>query len=422
MDAATIIRGGSAALYVLLGIAVVGVGRKSFALIALGAFLACFGAPTVQNNLFEPEASWNWPFVLGRALVTLAGLSAIVVGIRLPKAAAPAATWPIVLGLTAGAAAVAFRIGESGGASAFFNDARTPEGGRALDLIIGFATLSYHAGFTIMHAMLASRVAFDPPIDRPAWTRFGALTLAIGPFLVFYAPSASGEPASAWSFAFTLLTVLSVALPWLVAGIRTRRRGAIAFALLWPALGVASYGYLLVPGNVAGIRSDIFGIFGILRVIGWIVLVHAILRHDLLGVPLPRLAVSRGAAAAGALAALFIVAQIAQNFLSATYGLVMGGIVAGAFLFAAQPLQRAFERIGSTSADRAPANTSAPRGQAAAEESYLLALRLALRDKLLSRDEERGLVVLAHDLGIAPRRAHELQDQVEREARAKGGG
>src|SRR5204863_2694547 len=49
-------------------------------------------------------------------------------------------------------------------------------------------------------------------------------------------------------------------------------------------------------------------------------------------------------AAPVALALVFIVAQVAQNFFSAKYGLYLGGVVAGTFLFAASPLQRAMER------------------------------------------------------------------------------
>ena len=44
-------------------------------------------------------------------------------------------------------------------------------------------------------------------------------------------------------------------------------------------------------------------------------------------------------------------------------------------------------------------------------------LQFALKDENLSASEERSLVVLAHDLGIPPRRAFELRDEVERETK-----
>jgi hypothetical protein len=84
-----------------------------------------------------------------------------------------------------------------------------------------------------------------------------------------------------------------------------------------------------------------------------------------------------------------------------------GGIVAGTFLFAANPIQKRIEGMGEGKSRR-----SRPAG-AGAEESYRAALRFALKDKRLTKEEERSLLVLAHDLGIAPARAFELRDELE---------
>lgn len=152
------------------------------------------------------------------------------------------------------------------------------------------------------------------------------------------------------------------------------------------------------------------GSFGIVRTIGAALLAVAIVRYGLLDVELPHFARKRGALGAGALAALLIVAQIAQNFFEAKYGLLMGGVVAGAFLFAASPLQRALE---SRSGDRrVVASQSDER-----ERSFRIAVRMALKDDQITREEERDLVVLADHLGIRPARAYALRDEEERARR-----
>lgn len=80
-----------------------------------------------------------------------------------------------------------------------------------------------------------------------------------------------------------------------------------------------------LPADV--VTTDPTGIRGVVRTAAWAALVYGILRHDLLEIGIRPRTVDRGVLAAGALAALFVVAQIAQNFLSAKYGLLMGGIV-----------------------------------------------------------------------------------------------
>jgi hypothetical protein len=115
--------------------------------------------------------------------------------------------------------------------------------------------------------------------------------------------------------------------------------------------------------------------------------------------------VSKGAVGAGALAVLFIVAQVAQNFFSAQYGLYMGGIIAGTFLFVASPVQKAIERR----AGNAPAKAGTRPGK---EEAYRSALRFALRDRALSPQERIALAHLADELGLTAGRAAELESEV----------
>lgn len=164
---------------------------------------------------------------------------------------------------------------------------------------------------------------------------------------------------------------------------------------------------------------------GVARSIGAVMIAVAVFREAALGFELGLPTIRRGTTATVVLAGFFIVAQIAQNFLSDEYGLVMGGVVAGALLFAANPIQRAIERDW---ADRAQATTSAAfpmaRGAPAAataskEEAYRNALRIALRDRVLTEDEEVQLAHLSDELGLTHRRAREIRNEVQREAGAR---
>lgn len=170
-----------------------------------------------------------------------------------------------------------------------------------------------------------------------------------------------------------------------------------------PAVTLFAVGVVAI---VAGSLSERdFGERGIARAIAFALIAYAFLRH--LGASTSAARGNRTAAITGALAALFIVAQVAQNFLSAQYGLLMGGVVAGALLFAAQPIQRAIE-------GRAPGPAPGP-ADGRKEEAYRKALRFALRDGHVSREEELHLHEIAQVLGIPGRRAHELLIETERE-------
>jgi hypothetical protein len=256
----------------------------------------------------------------------------------------------------------------------------------------------------------AIRIARSPPTDRPGWIRAACLFFLVGPYLLFVQPRQFGHPESPWTLASSLVVVLALCTAWLVAAWRSRARFPVVLALVVAGLGVASYAYLLVPVGDAVNPSDPYGVFGIVRIVGWLTLVYAIVRLDFLGVKLPHIAVSRGFVAAGALATLFIVAQVAQNFFSAEYGLLSGGIIAGTFLFAANPIQKRIERV----TERSPAAGRATNVQ---EDAYRSALRLALRGGI-TRIEELELARIADAHGIGAVRALELRTEVERAARA----
>lgn len=130
--------------------------------------------------------------------------------------------------------------------------------------------------------------------------------------------------------------------------------------------------------------------------------------RDILDIGFAGVARRRGTFATGVLASFFIVAQVAQNYFSASYGVLIGGVVAGAFLFAASPIQHAIEGRGWVPA----------RGEAADPrivDAYRHAVRAAIADGRVTRAEEVHLGEVAASLGITAADAARLRHEVEDE-------
>lgn len=139
------------------------------------------------------------------------------------------------------------------------------------------------------------------------------------------------------------------------------------------------------------------------------------------------LALSRGerrGLLVGAAATTFGMTWVTQNFLSAEYGLLMGGVIAGTLLFAVNPIQRAVERLAEKAVpvsrmegDGGPSPMAG--ATARRDEDFRNALRLALRDRKIKVEEERQLFRLAETLGIGAARAFELRLEVDAERTGK---
>lgn len=162
--------------------------------------------------------------------------------------------------------------------------------------------------------------------------------------------------------------------------------------------------------------------YAIGRVLGALVLAYAVLRGQIEGLDLKvRFAISKSTIAAVFIAVFFLASEIAQQFFGATFGSAYVGIAAaGMLVFALAPLQRAAERLAERavpiSAPAPPAPAASPAGaRDEREQAFRRAVRLALRDRELTREEERHLLDLAHHLGIAPLRAGEIQDEIAAE-------
>lgn len=288
------------------------------------------------------------------------------------------------------------------------------------------AILPTTAGFASeLGAALVALVAAERALaggDARRTRALGALALGIQAFLAYaigtnvsWAASGFGSTLllrAGW-FVVGCIPLLAVVFSWLAV---TRAPGGrVGWLVSWGLLGMLLVGQVDPLGDSSPFR-------GIVRTIGALLVMFALTTGALDNGTRPAPAVRRSTMAASALALLFVVAQVAQNFLSTQYGLLMGGVVAGAFLFAAQPLQRAMERI----TERAPAPTTphpAPATQRrtpSSAEAYRHALRAAMRDGHLSRREERHLAELARVLGIDAAQALDLREEIEREAKPPG--
>ena len=187
-------------------------------------------------------------------------------------------------------------------------------------------------------------------------------------------------------------------------------RGYLVLLVALLALGAAVAG--AVDWSVTDGTGSVAA--GIVRVLAFALVVHGILSHRLLGRDLAIPTARRGTLAAAALVGFFVVAQIAQEYLSGTMGVILGGVAAGVLLFAAAPLQRAVEGL----AGRQVAIVDPGRGASAhAEDAYRDALRLAMHDGAITPEEERHLASLADRLGVTYGQAVRLRAEVDVELR-----
>jgi hypothetical protein len=266
----------------------------------------------------------------------------------------------------------------------------------------------YMGGVAFACVALLASLRHDPdhPAARARLLLAGNWLAAMLTAMVVVVLAAASDPSFAGPFARILAVVgaalvLGVALGLLRLPRVGPWKGWWPVSVLLAGLAVAVVEMLLVAGDAP---SD-GGFGGVVALIGVAGVAYAVFRLDLLGVPVPR--PRAGVLASIALATLFITAQVAQNFLSDELGLLTGGIVAGAAVFAAYPLQKAAEKAMEKRA-------SGPDGRrpSTGEAAYRTALGLALRDRRLSSEEELELARLADQLGVGAVRALEIRGEV----------
>ena len=404
LTAALLIRVGSGLLWLALGLGVLALAREARGRL-LGLVAASFGAHFVLFNLtaFDP-ATQMIAVTASPLLFAVFGTAAIALAWRLAPLGRERSL-VVVLALVAIVAALARLSVYSR------NLTLNPEAAavyRYTDCLFVFGNCALGGlAFTLagVHRRSAARGAT-------------LVALALGSYASFVGGSGVAgifgrSDTDAWAYwGAPLAVTLAASVAWLVAtnGPESGRARNVAIALVAAAAAGALTRALANETDAGNIS------IGVVRSVGAALFAAAIFRDRFLDLPLPSLVARRGTLAAAALAILFIVAQIAQNYLSAEYGLLTGGVIAGAFLFAAQPLQRAMERITDSRAPAPPEPGSASAiDRARREEMYGKALRIALHDRVVSRDEELHLFQLAEEIGIGAGRAMELRHEIERE-------
>ncbi len=404
-----LVNAGGAAIFVLLGIAILAVGRAQRRGVILGALAITFGMAYVFQNVL-PGVGPDGAAIEGPALPLFlaAAVPAILLAVLL--------AWHLAAGLPGriqgfvGAAAALFTV--IGVVLIVYIETSPAQYGlpATLDGRLNFYPNMFMApAVLVLVAVLGAR-ARRASHEREARAMAG-LALAFGPWAAFSWMTIFAT-ALHWDALPQTVIIVGAALggacmlTWAPFGRPLERRFARLSYLLLVAAAVL--GLVLSPSYLQHITQ--FGLFGVFRTIGAVFLVLAVVKYDLLGVPLPHVVVKRGVVAGAALAILFIVAQITQNFLSAQYGLLGGGVIAGTFLFAASPVQRAIENRQSKTA-------ASPAHEAGNDDSFREAVELAFKDRRFTPQEEMALARLATRLGVSAERATEIRHAVERGAR-----
>ena len=405
LSAASLVRAGSGLLFVLVGVAMATLGRRRRENVAVGVAAVAFGLFFLVNNVFT--LPFDVQFVL--VLVAAAALAVPIASSRAAGAFALVTVAPLVgvMLLTPPlelAAAAPYPVPPPL-ADAYFR------------FVLGFFLLG--AAVLAYSFLLALRVRRTPDarvrrasmLLASGWAMYVAYF--VGDALTALAHLPSGSPALAYSWTGTLaLSVVAVAATWLAAS----RNGG----------GTRNVAWLILAAVLAGMLDAAFlgGQFvspwvGVVRSVGAALIAIAILREGALGFDLAIPTARRGTLATIGLVGFFAVAQIAQTYLSGTMGIVLGGVAAGVLLFAAAPLQRAAERLASGERESQSPTTGRDPGEHA-RHSYRLAVKAALADGSITREEDVHLADLAQHLGIGAGDAVRLRHEVERELEEAG--
>lgn len=229
--------------------------------------------------------------------------------------------------------------------------------GSELGVVLGMADSlgysAYLAVLTVVGAALLARVRRNPADPRArAFLLVGGYAIANAVIQAGnYIAEAAGE-----SYPIPLVVMLLgasaavVQMPFAFLGLGPVGGWSrwVPIVLMFACLATAS---IETWAEIYLVRDVGFG--GVVSLAGLLGVGYAIFRLDLLGAVVPR--PKAGLLAAIGLAALFITAQVGQNFLSDELGLLAGGIVAGAAVFAVYPIQRAAERTLERDVKRGPA-------------------------------------------------------------------
>jgi hypothetical protein len=420
-DPGALLNGASGLLMVALGLGVLLVRPRRTVHVALAGFLVGIGVSAALQNL--------WPLPAG--IGTLGAGDSSYARAVAANGADPASAWfrnaTVVANSLAGLAAYALALRIPVPFS--WSKLRTlalPAAACTAIVLVGFVgmwrgglsvgTLLYHSGFAFLALTLPMRYIANEDARRrthvttvaAAVFLFSSVNAGQGLQLFYVAPENLGRFIRGPMLAASLLLASALWLrrSALAEGADARRCAAVA--LVVPAF--------MLAGLVLMWRfSESFGMFGIARLVGMGLLTYAILRHQLLDIEVKlKWTINRGTLAGVFLAVFFIVAQLAQSYLSSELGLLAGGVAAGLMLFALTPLQRFAERV----ADTAMPGVKAASAMSAAErvQVYRDAAHEAWSDGVLERNERALLDKLQQSLRLSRDEAMRIEQEAARGA------
>lgn len=245
-----------------------------------------------------------------------------------------------------------------------------------------------------------------------AFVLWPAMVAALGLRSIFL------EPPVIWNYIAEIVLATATGLTWLLnTAMRSHepRAARNAALLIFGILAFGAFDAAVLAGLFHYSHAD-GPFFGIARLATVVVLAHAILKHQVLGIDVKlRFALSKSTVAAVFIAVFFVASEGAQLMFGRQNELV-GLVAAGALVFAMAPLQRAADRIALKALPAATQPETAATGTAS-DDLFRRALRIALADRRVTGDEELTLAELSERLGLGARRAVELRQEIERELR-----
>lgn len=194
-----------------------------------------------------------------------------------------------------------------------------------------------------------------------------------------------------------------------------------AHAVLARRVAVAHAGIFVAAIIVAAFESNLAYPVG--RLVGALFLGYAVLGGQIEGLDVKlRFAISKSTIAAIFIAVFFIASEAAQQVFGARFGPVYGIAAAGSLVFTMAPLQRIGERLAQKAVPIADESVPAIHARSRpGADTYRRAVRLALKDRKLTTDEEVELAHVAHDLGLSAPDATRIRHEVEDALRSSRG-
>ena len=376
--------------------------QRAFAAMALG-----LGIGTGASNLVFTDADWAnvlmWGLLGAGHVVALLGLVGFVAALTgRPR------------GRELAIATAAFAILTAVLASGYLRPAEL----RSANEAAGFAWNLALAPSTLA-AVLFFAAAWTAAIALARWARdksaadreqAAILAMALMPYPAVIGTMGVRIDAPLWrGLVFgSMLAAALASLAWLQVARRAGRRPALAAALAPPVF--------VTLGMLANLETAPWSA-GASRVVMTALVAYAILRYHAFGIHATlRFGISKSTIAAVFIAVFFIASEAAQQFLGDTLGSTYVGIAAaGALVFAMAPLQRAAERLAERAVPSAGPGSATVAQRSTKEEAYRRALRIALRDRVISRAEEVHLHDVAEHMGIGAGRAMALRVEIEQE-------